>query len=361
MAGKPDIGKGSISPVIKRHLDAASRTFALVLPMLPTPLGNYLGAAYLVARVADEFEDNPRVSKNLKYGFMREVNQAMWEDAPTRVRNLGTLLGSLETTEPGYRQLLDGLVEVHEEMRAFPDSVRDSIKRYGDEMIGGMASGRVQNIKTFDDHYRYCHYVAGVWGYLITELTQQAGYFTEQQVREKLMPKPDEWTAIGVNPAHDFALALQLTNDTKDLHADHQAGIHRWPSDLLKARNLSFDDLMTIDHREHPSMEKAYSVLRMQVDDARRYVKAGAVWLDALPYGPVGNRRCWGLALGMAASTLRHLNSPAFFYDPESRKMGRLEVAALDQRIIRETRAGRPLTPLMTHLLDNSARSYSRK
>src|SRR5512138_2491092 len=42
---------------LERHLSSVSRSFALVIPFLETPLRHYLATAYLLCRVVDNIED----------------------------------------------------------------------------------------------------------------------------------------------------------------------------------------------------------------------------------------------------------------------------------------------------------------
>jgi farnesyl-diphosphate farnesyltransferase len=43
------------------HLANVSRTFALTIPLLPLPLRDWVGNAYLLCRIADTIEDDPEL------------------------------------------------------------------------------------------------------------------------------------------------------------------------------------------------------------------------------------------------------------------------------------------------------------
>ena len=44
----------------QEHLAKVSRTFALTIPLLPTELIDYISNAYLLCRIADTIEDDPK-------------------------------------------------------------------------------------------------------------------------------------------------------------------------------------------------------------------------------------------------------------------------------------------------------------
>ncbi len=349
-----------MSPLVKKLLKSSSRTFAIVLPQLHYPLSDWLGVAYLTARINDEVEDNPQIANEHKPILMKEINRAMRSDNPVRVESLERMLRGFDMTEEGYRNLFDNIVAVHEVIREFPPEVRDRIKFYSDEMATGFGKKSLQTIETFEDHYEYCHHAAGVWGRLITELTERVGAIPPE-VKQVLLPKPELKPGVvgwrrGVNPADDYSIALQLINDTKDLDKDSAAGIRRWPSDLVRAHDLTFKDLGEIRSDNDPRLEKAYDILRAQIEDANRFIVGGTTWLREMPYD--GNMVCWTLALGMAAATSRVMNSPAYFYRPESRKIDRDEVASIFQNTMMVVKEKRDPREYVTHLLSKRSEEY---
>ena len=52
-----------------RFLEEVSRTFALTIPQLPPPLYIAVGNAYLLCRIADTIEDEPKLTPEQKQPF----------------------------------------------------------------------------------------------------------------------------------------------------------------------------------------------------------------------------------------------------------------------------------------------------
>ena len=52
------------------HLQQVSRTFALTIPVLPMPLADWVGNAYLLCRIVDTIEDDPALSCSIKQQHM---------------------------------------------------------------------------------------------------------------------------------------------------------------------------------------------------------------------------------------------------------------------------------------------------
>lgn len=342
---------------LQNLLQESSRTFAFTLEKLPQPLSKWLGAAYLGARIIDEVEDSPLAVEDKKY-IMKRIPSVLRGGAEFETSSLETLLKGLsEEKIQGYQKLLSNISCVRLELGKFPAKVQDIIRKCYDKMVEGLSNPATQNIQTLEDHHRYCHYAAGTVGYMVTELTQEAGYFTEQQVR-KLMPFPDNFK-LGVNPAHDFALGLQLTNDVRDLHKDAKEGIYRYPQDLLKQESLTYEILLNAKEKDSENLKKAYKVLKSQINDARQYILSANTWLDELPFNPIGLRQAWGDTLAMSAATLRVINNHAFFYDEKYRKISQEEVKCIDEKTRELTEKNKTMLPFLEHLFDRPASDYN--
>ena len=58
----------------QKHLKKVSRTFALTIPLLPSPLDDYISNAYLLCRIADTVEDDPLASPEKKVQWLNEFS-----------------------------------------------------------------------------------------------------------------------------------------------------------------------------------------------------------------------------------------------------------------------------------------------
>ena len=54
----------------QEHLAKVSRTFALTIPLLPTELIDYISNAYLLCRIADTIEDDPKALVKQKIAWL---------------------------------------------------------------------------------------------------------------------------------------------------------------------------------------------------------------------------------------------------------------------------------------------------
>ena len=54
------------------HLQKVSRTFALTIPLLPPDLRDYVGNAYLLCRIADTIEDDPKADAVKKAVWLKD-------------------------------------------------------------------------------------------------------------------------------------------------------------------------------------------------------------------------------------------------------------------------------------------------
>ncbi|MBU0760190.1 MAG: squalene/phytoene synthase family protein [Nanoarchaeota archaeon] len=347
-------GTNGRAPSLQEILGAVSRTFAHTLAFLPSGIREWLTAAYLEDRVIDEIEDNPGVHQNYK-DMMLRIPSVLRRGDESEVATLSTFLKGLTPTKPEYRILLDNLPVVHSALRSFPECAQNTIEEYGIEMAIGLSSLKIREIRTLEDHHEYCHFAAGVVGFMITELMRSAGHFKDEDLRI-LMPRP-EIRRIGANPAHDFGVGLQLVNDIRDLHEDYVAGGSKWPSELIEAEGLTVEDLINLK-ADGENVERAYRVLQVQLGDAKDYIMQAKTWIDRLPFEQGGVRRCWINTAALAAATCRAINTPAFYYDSGSRKITRGEVLEIDKKVVGTIQRNESPSALIGHLFEKPANEY---
>ena len=349
--------EGNLYLKIRELLSKSSRTFAYTLAKLPKPLSMWLGAAYLEARIEDELEDSDLAQADKRH-LMKRIPGILRGGSREEILSLEKLLVGPKQDKPeGYKELLSNIGFVQEALGEFPSAVQDIIRRYCDEMADGLSNPGIQNIQTLEDHHKYCHYAAGVIGYMVSELTREAGYFNDENVR-KVMPEHSDLT-IGVNTAHDFGIGLQLTNDTRDLHKDAEQGIFRYPRELVEKQGLDYSKLVNLKESDKDELDKAYNhILVPQIEDAKKYIVSANQWIEELPFNPVGLRQSWGDALAMSAYTLRVINTPKFFYDKDFRKISREDVTSIDTKVLEIVQSKKSLLPFLEHLFIKDAPSY---
>jgi len=280
-------------------LSRVSRTFALNIRVLPSPLQIHVLYAYLYCRMADTVEDDPVVLPSEKIRLLKNFS-ALFSDSGNSTESLHAFTAQLppiwKVSKQWEHVLLVNAPVVLLPFRKFPEPVRHILSRCVQEMCEGMAGfaakqrqgGGLGLIESLDDLDRYCYYVAGTVGILLCDLFIQNSRITGKravQLRERCV---------------SFGLGLQLTNILKDLHDDKDRNISWLPSELLKAEHLTFEDFV-----HSPTAAKARGkIYRILFAKARKHLE------DALEYSrliPRKNRRLrlfclWPLF--MAAETL---------------------------------------------------------
>ncbi|HEX3480479.1 MAG TPA: squalene--hopene cyclase [Kofleriaceae bacterium] len=249
------------------RLDAVSRSFAMCIPQLDLPLRDRVALSYLLMRVLDTVEDAPFTDKAEQArqfqrlrGFLRAPPRAAEVDA--------FIAGFPAELADAERALLGDTAALLDDAHALPPAVRAAMFSAVDRMAIGMAAyaRRPSGLRLVDleDVTRYCCFVAGVVGELLTALF-----------------------AIGKTPpappmvlAYHFGLFLQKVNILKDQQEDEAAGRFLVP-----------------DRRE-------------LLASLRRDAQGALEYLQALPRSERGYRTFCAWSLMMGAVTVAGLDQP---------------------------------------------------
>ncbi|HEX2188955.1 MAG TPA: squalene/phytoene synthase family protein [Longimicrobiaceae bacterium] len=206
-----------------------SRTFGASIPFIPEPTRREVTVAYLLFRIADTFED-----ADLWPGHRRARALEEWVEllrSPTRERAermAAQWLAEPPCAVPEYLELvaeipfvLDALAEMDAEARRrvvrhavrTADGMREYVARMG-------ASGTLR-VDSLADLRRYCYFVAGIVGEMLTDL------FILRH------PPLAAREADMIAGSHRFGEGLQLTNILKDAADDRKAGRVYLPPDAM--------------------------------------------------------------------------------------------------------------------------------
>ena len=142
-------------------------------------------------------------------------------------------------------------------------------------------------LENLNDLHRYCYYVAGTVGHLLTEFFAFAYAF---DARRKNELKAD---------AENFALGLQLTNILKDVAEDHARGMIFIPKTNWRRQNLDPANLLFAENR--PAAHEAIRPIFEMAEDA---LAGGLTYLTNLPVENAAPRLFCGIPLLMAVATL---------------------------------------------------------
>lgn len=298
-------------------LPRVSRTFAAGIAALPSELRRATTAGYLVCRISDAIEDQTSLPiparRAALEAWRREVLAAALgataPDAGVPARFLRLLPspptgGSWPTevsgTSEADRELVENRRHVLALLGALPRDVASLVAFHAVEMAQGMAAflqdGATRPIATWDDLDRYCYYVAGTVGHMLT------GLF--------LIGRTDDHASAELEArATSFGIGLQLVNVAKDAAGDLIEGRcfvprEAWPPGFEGVADPGVPDslrapILAIVARAHGHLRRA-----------NEYVLA-------LPADALAARKFCAMALHLAIQTLTAIERSDTLTDPK--------------------------------------------
>jgi farnesyl-diphosphate farnesyltransferase len=298
-------------------LPAVSRTFALSIRLLPGELGAAVRCSYLICRIADTLEDEPRLPADEKAALL-DLLSSCFDDAaaPTELSTRAATLHG----EAAHLRLAQHTDLVFVTFRDLRPSTRGHVRHWVREMIAGMrkfvlAYPRGIRIQSLDEYKEYCYYVAGTVGFLLTDLWHE--HAPSIGVRHY---------AILRNHCQAFAEALQTVNILKDVarDAEHENAIYI-PEQLLRDHGSAQTTILALEREQqnHAALAPLMQLAWRDLDEATTY-------LLAIPRRAVAIRLFCALPLLFAYATLRDLTKkPGALARREIVKISRSEVKSL--------------------------------
>jgi farnesyl-diphosphate farnesyltransferase len=296
-------------------LQGVSRTFALTIPQLPARLTTVVGNAYLLCRIVDTIEDEAGLSAADKRFFCEWFAKVVAGEASAErfAERLHPLLS--EDTPPAERGLIAVTPRVIAVTRRFNAVQRRALAEGVAVMAGGMAEfqerGGARGLPRLEEMDRYCYYVAGVVGEMLTELF--CDYSPEVAARREALMKL----------APSFGQGLQMTNILKDLWEDRRRGACWLPRDVFSRAGFDLDELEPGRYREAfgKGLSELIAVAHGHLDNAMSYTVL-------IPPRETGIRNFCLWAIGMALLTLRKINRRKDFIAGNEVKISRRSVRA---------------------------------
>jgi farnesyl-diphosphate farnesyltransferase len=248
-----------------------SRTFAINVGKLPSRLSFQVLVSYLLCRIADTIEDDfglpPKTKAELLHRFTLLLTDAEWHN---HVVAFEATCQGMDNTRSDVL-LLQHTHYVLDCFFAFPPPVQQHIVHWVSELSQGMAQYALRKnegiqdvtfLTSLDDLEKYCYYVAGTVGHLLTGLFRHFYPCIDEACYQALTDK-----------ASSFGIGLQLTNIIKDSVIDYERGWCYLPRELLDKWQLSGKSLL--DPRERcAAQEFMYEIIvraRQHLDDAMTY------------------------------------------------------------------------------------------
>lgn len=294
-------------------LKGVSRTFALTIPQLPMALRHPVSNAYLLCRTIDTIEDEPTLTAIQKRQFCQQFVQVVagQESAATFAEALSPLLS--HHTTPYERELICNIQQITDITHGLDVPQRNALARCVRIMAEGMAYFQDKDarhgLENLAEMNRYCYYVAGVVGEMLTELFSH--YSSE------IGKNYDAMMQLAVS----FGQGLQMTNILKDIWEDHERGACWLPRDIFEQEGFNLDHLDQTDKNFERGLVRLIGLAHAHLQNAFQYTLM-------IPADETGIRKFCLWALGMAVLTLQKINRNRNFTRSEQVKISRNSVKA---------------------------------
>jgi farnesyl-diphosphate farnesyltransferase len=298
-------------------LPRVSRTFALGIRLLPRSLEDPITIGYLLCRIADTIEDDCGLAPDRKLQLLAQF-LACFTDSEAAER-FATDAAGVGMTDSD-RELVGGCSLVFRAYRSLDTASRGIIREWVGEMVTGMqefvraypAGIRIESVAEFR---RYCYFVAGTVGHLLTDLWYAHSPFVRPRTYAKLL-----------TTCEAFGEALQTVNILKDIPWDleHENAVFI-PRDLLESVGSGHESLLdpALRAQNRRALETLVALAESDLNDALAYV-------SELPPAAMRIRLFCVLPTVFAAATLRELrNSDQMLVPGGAVKITRSEVNAL--------------------------------
>lgn len=313
-------------------LPKVSRTFALGIRLLPARLEEAVRTSYLLCRIADTIEDAPDLAPDRKGALLETLRSALaLPDADP-----APLAGAFPAPGSEEERLVAEAGRVLRSFHALSLEERDAIRPWVQEMAAGMAEFAVRRgsrdglaaLTSVADLDRYCYFVAGTVGHLLTALFR---------IHHRAIPPSTYARLEGL--ATSFGLGLQLTNIIKDVSDDRRRGWSFVPRELCEDAGVPPEELQDPAHGA-----EARAVMAALIAKARQHLHDALAYCTTLPNAAYRIRVFCLTSLYFAIRTLRLAERDPRLLDPDHKvKITRAEV----YRTVAATYLVAPFDPLV--------------
>jgi farnesyl-diphosphate farnesyltransferase len=230
-------------------LEDVSRTFALSLKFLDTPVRTYISNAYLLCRIPDTIEDTDKLDPKEKSSLLQTFDDVINGAQPVEQfqKNVELTLEADEEEISSYNPDWDLVMDAEKALElfhSFDEEIQDAMRPWISELTNGMGQFinrySKQNgvrIQTMDELEEYCFYVAGTVGHLILD-TLSAHY--DEETTEEMHDN-----------AEKYGLYLQFVNICKDVYDDYVTENNVYlPEDVLEKYGVSQSSITDEDNAE---------------------------------------------------------------------------------------------------------------
>ncbi len=280
-------------------LPKVSRTFALSIGVLPPQLREAIRVSYLLCRIVDTIEDDAVVIGPQRERLYDMFDVLMDDDGadPSVLERL-TAENALGAGSDDHTLCLNA-GSVFRCFRELPIEQRTAIRPHVLEMSRGMREftrradlvGRLR-LRDLDELERYCYFVAGTVGKLLTALFEDHLGDLPQHLLTPLRAR-----------SVSFGLALQLVNIVKDVAEDLPRGDCFLPEDLATEQGVKLDEILEPSHRA-----AGMAIIGRVCDRARDHLKRAEQYTVLWPAESGAEIRMFcTVPLVLALATLREV------------------------------------------------------
>lgn len=278
----------------KAMIGRVSRTFAIGIAVLPGDLGRAVLVGYLLCRIADTIEDDGTATAARRQELLGTFLECF--DDPQKAADFAEVSADINASE-NYLELMRGTKLVFDLLWSLPGPSVAIVEKWTREMSVGMAEfvGKYPDgirIQTMPEYRRYCYYVAGTVGHLLTDLWHYHSPLVDDEAYAKLL----------VN-CEAFGEGLQTVNILKDIAWDieHENAAYV-PEELLRANGSSHSTILHTESRVQ-NREALLALVALAKEDMRRSLE----YLAAIPRLSIQIRLFCLLPILFAVATLREI------------------------------------------------------
>ncbi len=298
-------------------LPRVSRSFAFVTSCLNEEKRSKIGMAvmvfYHICRVLDTIEDsniNNEEKWNLYDQFLASLKDNYSFDALERIST------DLSDND-GYVELMQNLRRIVSVYSTLDLQAKKIIQRYAEEMAKGMYQFGEKAILTFQDLDEYCHPVAGIVGYGLTELFYHYGHFPVLDQNILLL-------------ARHFGLALQKVNIIRDFGRDYDRQVYFWPATLVEKFELNYHQLVL-----KRNSEAAKEIIQEMIDQSQVDMDQAVRYLIKIPNREEKVRIFCGVSLLLALRTLEKIRDNPQILNPQAHRNGDPSLKVSRQEVLK--------------------------
>ena len=311
-------------------LDKVSRTFALNIRVLGKKLRKPILLAYLYMRMADTIEDDPSLLAKEKIHLLKKFSQAINFGGENITEFVNSLPQNWKDSEKADCALCYNAAIVLPLLSECSEPVVNAVKNGVEEMCNGMMEFVERLEKRADSWFtleceadldRYCYFVAGLVGNMLTELFCING----KNFNEKRQKKLRELSV-------SFGLALQLVNIIKDIQEDSLRKVCFIPMEFFRKHGVkSVQDFFSPEF----SQEKKNLVIGELTKKAKKHLLDAKNYIKNLPRSEYRMRLfCLWPSL-MAADNLRVIGDGSIIFEEGKRaKITRKSVTKIIRRSV---------------------------